>query len=367
MNPARVVVGISGGVDSAVTALLLKQAGHDVHGLFMRNWDKNDPQCRANDDRKDAMAVCAKLGIPLAVRDFSKEYRNKVFARFLDDSRAGLTPNPDILCNSEIKFDCLAGHAESLDAQYIATGHYARRDTVNGSHRLLRGLDANKDQSYFLHALNQTQLAHALFPLGELEKTEVRQLAEQHELRVAGKKDSTGICFIGERDFRQFLAEHLPLKHGDIVTTGGQKVGKHQGVAFYTLGQRGGLGIGGVKNHPDAPWYVVHKDEQRNLLVVDQDIQSPFMMSHSLTANEAHAIAGQFPAKQFRCHAQIRYRQAGQPCEVTVLDAQQVSVRFDEPQRAVTPGQSVVFYDDDHICLGGAVIRSHDAPTPQPF
>ena len=362
----RIVVGVSGGVDSSVAALLLRDAGYEVTGLFMQNWaDDGSGECRAEDDRRDAVAVCGALGIPIRFRDFSKEYWDGVFRHFLDEYAAGRTPNPDVLSNREIKFKYFLDAARELGADAIATGHYARVDHDGHGFRLLRAVDRSKDQSYFLHQLGQVQLAATHFPLGGLHKSEIRRIAAEHGLRTAGKKDSTGICFIGERDFRSFLAQYLPAREGEMRTPDGSRIGSHPGVFYFTLGQREGLNIGGVRGRPQAPWFVVAKDVERNILYVDQGHDSPWLQSHALRSEAAHWIAGSPPAARFACTAQTRYRQPDEACEVEVLDDGTVAVRFDRPQRAVTPGQSVVLYDGDH-CLGGAVIASTDAPFPTP-
>ena len=366
MSPApRIVVGMSGGVDSSVAALLLRDAGWDVTGLFMQNWaEDGSGECRAEDDRRDAVAVCGALGLPIRFRDFSKEYWDGVFRHFLDEYAAGRTPNPDVLCNREIKFKHFLDAARELGGEAIATGHYARVDAQGGMYRLLRALDRGKDQSYFLHQLGQAQLAATRFPLGELQKNEIRRIAAEHGLRTAGKKDSTGICFIGERDFRSFLAQYLPAKEGDMRTPDGVRIGKHPGVFYFTLGQREGLAIGGVRGRPQAPWFVVAKDVARNILYVDQGHDSPWLLSRTLRSEAAHWIAGSPPATRFSCTAQTRYRQPDEPCQVEVRDDGTLVVRFERPQRAVTPGQSVVLYDGD-LCLGGAVIAATDAPVPE--
>ena len=360
----RIVVGMSGGVDSSVAALLLRDAGHEVTGLFMDNWaDDGSGHCRADEDRRDAVAVCGRLGIPIHFRDFSREYWAGVFEHFLAEYAAGRTPNPDVLCNREIKFKHFLDAARELGAEAIATGHYARVEHVDGTYRLLRARDRGKDQSYFLHQLGQEQLAATRFPLGELHKDEVRRIAAEHGLQTAAKKDSTGICFIGERDFREFLGQYLPARDGEMRTPDGTRIGTHPGVFYYTLGQREGLQIGGVRGRPQAPWFVVAKDVGRNILYVDQGHDSPWLLSTQLRSEAAHWISGAPPARRFRCTAQTRYRQPDQACEVTVMDDGTLDVRFDRPQRAVTPGQSLVLYDGD-ACLGGAVILSTDAPIP---
>jgi len=361
MSAPRVVVGVSGGVDSSVAALLLRDAGEPLAGLFMQNWaDDGSGDCRAEDDRRDAVAVCGRLGVPLHFRDFSREYWEGVFAHFLAEYAAGRTPNPDVLCNREVKFKHFLDAALELGAERIATGHYARIERGAHGVRLLRARDAGKDQSYFLHQLGQAQLAATLFPLGDLHKDEVRRIAREAALPTHAKKDSTGICFIGERDFREFLSRYLPAKPGEIHDPQGRVVGEHPGVFYFTLGQREGLHIGGVRGRDAAPWYVVGKDVAGNVLVVDQGSDSPFLMSRTLRSEPAHWIAGNPPARRFTCNAQTRYRQREEPCEVVVEEDGGLSVRFDRPQRAVTPGQSLVLYSDAE-CLGGAVILSTDA------
>ncbi|ANJ67159.1 tRNA 2-thiouridine(34) synthase MnmA [Halothiobacillus diazotrophicus] len=350
----RVIVGLSGGVDSSVAALRLIEAGYQVEGLFMKNWEGDDDEeyCAAKADMLDALSVADKLGIEFHFVNFAQAYWDRVFAHFLSEYQAGRTPNPDILCNREIKFRAFLDHARTLGADYIATGHYARvsHDPV----RLLKGRDANKDQSYFLHALNREQLAATLFPVGELEKPVVRQLAEQAGFKTAKKKDSTGICFIGERRFTDFLKTYLPAQPGDIVTVDGVVIGAHQGLMYHTIGQRQGLGIGGLRNQGDEPWYVAGKNLTDNTLIVAQGQDHPALYASALRAEQVHWInpLEQFPA---RLTAKIRYRQPDQACTVAVVDEDRIEVRFDQPQRAITPGQSIVFYDGD-ICLGGAVI-----------
>jgi tRNA-specific 2-thiouridylase len=365
VNPeanADVIVGMSGGVDSSVAALLLVRGGTRVAGMFMQNWEEDDRDgpCRADADRKDALSVCARLGIPLHLRNFSPEYREQVFEQFLAGYRAGRTPNPDVLCNREIKFRTFLDHARALGAGRIATGHYARIDQADGRYRLLRARDRAKDQTYFLHALGQDALASTLFPLGDLEKPEVRRLAAEAGLSTHRKKDSTGICFIGERDFRAFLAGYIPARPGEMRTPDGVAVGEHAGVFYYTLGQRGGLGIGGRRDAAAEPWYVVGKDVASNVLYVAQGNMNHWLHSRRLAASAPTWIAGSPPATTFRCSAMVRYRQEQQACTVA-LDGATCHVRFDQPQRAVTPGQSIAFYDGE-VCLGGAVIERSDAP-----
>jgi len=372
MSAARVIVGMSGGVDSSVAALLLQRQGESIAGLFMQNWDDDaepgDPAaggaagCRAEDDRRDALGICGRLGIPFHARNFAREYWAGVFEHFLAEYRAGRTPNPDVLCNREIKFKTFLDEAHALGAECIATGHYAQVARREGRWCLLRGADAGKDQSYFLHQLGQDQLAATLFPIGHLPKPEVRRIAREAGLPTAAKKDSTGICFIGERDFREFLGRYLPARPGEIRDPAGNRVGEHQGVFYYTLGQREGLHIGGVRGRAQAPWFVVGKDVERNLLYVDQGHDSPWLQSRSLRTEAMHWISGEPPATRFSCTGQTRYRQADEDCEIEVHDDASVTVSFARPQRAVTPGQSLVLYDGD-ACLGGAVILQSDAPV----
>lgn len=352
-NPKRVVVGMSGGVDSSVTALLLKEQGYDVVGIFMKNWDDTDELgvCTATEDFEDVARVAEQIGIPYYSVNFEKEYWNKVFTYFLDEYKAGRTPNPDVMCNKEIKFKAFLNHALSLGADYVATGHYARVDRSTGKTKLLRGLDQGKDQTYFLNQLSEAQLDHVLFPLGELQKSEVRRLALEANLATATKKDSTGICFIGERDFKTFLSHYLPAQPGDIYSIDGEFKGRHDGLMHYTNGQRQGLGIGG----PGGPWFVCGKDLKRNILFVAAGAEHEALYSEGLMAVKANWINGEPFEKTFSCTAKFRYRQSDRPVTVHILEDHNVRVVFDEPERAVTPGQSVVFYDGE-ICLGGATI-----------
>lgn len=355
----HVIVGLSGGVDSSVAALLLQQQGYQVEGMFMKNWEEDDSEeyCSAAEDLADARSVSESLGLSLHAVNFSAEYWDRVFSHFLKEYEAGRTPNPDILCNREIKFKAFLEHAIGLGADYIATGHYARVDCKDGRYRLLKGRDAGKDQSYFLYTLGQSQLSRSLFPVGELEKNEVRRIAEQHQLVTYDKKDSTGICFIGERNFREFLSRYLPAQPGEIQTPEGLVIGHHSGLMYYTLGQRQGLGIGGVPGASDDPWYVVSKDMERNVLIAAQGHNHPLLFSQSLQASQLSWVDGAGPAAPYRCRAKTRYRQSDQACTITRMENGQCEVVFEEPQRAVTPGQSVVFYDDE-VCLGGGVIES---------
>lgn len=356
----KVIVGISGGVDSSVAALLLKHQDYQVEALFMKNWDEktDDGACLWEADVEDAMRVCDKLKIPLNTIDLSREYWDGVFTEFLEEYKAGRTPNPDILCNQEVKFRAFLDHALELGADKIATGHYAQVIRAHGKHHLYKGQDLNKDQSYFLCRLQQEQLARTIFPLGEMLKPAVRELASSAGLITHDKKDSTGICFIGERPFREFLSQYIPVERGEIVTTDDRIVGQHDGVYFYTLGQRQGLGIGGVKGASDDAWYVVAKDTDKNTLTVAQGHDNPLLFSSELTATNVQWITGECPELPLFCNAKTRYRQPDQGCEVLAGEAGTVDVHFSKPQRAVTPGQYVVFYDDDACCLGSAVIDS---------
>ncbi len=362
VTPApKVIVGMSGGVDSSVSALLLKQQGYQVEGLFMKNWDEDDgtEYCTAKADLADAEMVCERIGIKLHTANFAAEYWDNVFEHFLEEYKAGRTPNPDILCNREIKFKVFMEYARMLGGDLIATGHYVRRADRDGHAHLLKGLDPNKDQSYFLHAVGEAEFAKSLFPVGELEKPEVRRIAEEHGLVTHNKKDSTGICFIGERRFKDFLQQYLPAQPGEIQTPEGKVLGEHMGLMYHTIGQRQGLGIGGVKGANEEPWFVAQKDLTRNVLVVVQGTDHPLLYTNHLIAQQAHWINGAPPSSSFTCWAKTRYRQPDQKCVVTQMDDGTLDVSFEQPQRAVTPGQSVVFYSDD-ICLGGAVIESTD-------
>jgi tRNA-specific 2-thiouridylase len=352
----RVVLGLSGGVDSAVAAVLLKEDGYYVHALHMTNWEDDDGYCTAAEDLQDARRVCEQLDIPLHHANFAKQYRDQVFEYFLREYRAGRTPNPDVLCNREIKFGVFRDYAKRLGADLLATGHYARSGLVGGCGALFKGKDRGKDQSYFLHAVSAQALAESVFPLGELLKGEVRRIARDRGLPVHDKKDSTGICFIGERPFREFLATYIPANPGPMRTPEGDLMGEHQGLMYYTLGQRQGLMIGGHRDHGEEPWYVVGKDLADNALIVAQG-EHEMLFSNGLRATDASWIgfAPEGLARGLRCKAKIRYRQPDQDCVVTALGDNRLDVRFDEQQKAVAPGQFVVFYDGDR-CLGGAVI-----------
>ncbi|MEO7917433.1 MAG: tRNA 2-thiouridine(34) synthase MnmA [Dokdonella sp.] len=365
MAAQDILVGLSGGVDSSVAALRLKRDGRNIAGLFMTNWEEDERQgpCRAEADRKDAVAVAAKLAIAFHARNFSNEYWDQVFAHFLDEYRAGRTPNPDVLCNREIKFKTFLDTAQALGYSHIATGHYARVGRDGDGYTLCRGVDIDKDQTYFLYTLGQAQLASTLFPIGDLPKPEVRRIAREAGLPVHDKKDSTGICFIGERDFREFLGHYIPAQAGDILTPEGVRVGEHEGAMYYTLGQRNGLGVGGVRGMQAQPWYVVGKDVARNVVYAVQGNANDWLQSTWLASEPCSWVAGAESATKFRCTAKTRYRQPDQACTVMVKDSG-CEVRFDLPQRAVTPGQSVVFYDGE-ICLGGAVIAESNAPGSQ--
>jgi tRNA-specific 2-thiouridylase len=361
MPEGRVVVGMSGGVDSSVAAWLLKEQGWEVVGLFMKNWedDDDDEYCSTRQDWVDAASAADVIGIDIEAVNFAAEYRERVFAEFLREYSAGRTPNPDVLCNAEIKFKAFLDHAVRMGAQRIATGHYARVRTVgegdSARHELLRGLDPTKDQSYFLHRLTQEQLARAMFPIGHLEKREVRAIAERIGLGNAKKKDSTGICFIGERPFREFLNRYLPTRPGPILTEDGRSVGEHVGLAFYTLGQRKGIGLGGSRGGSGEPWYAARKDVAGNTLYVVQGHDHPWLMSRRLEADHAHWIAGEPPADDGTLGAKTRYRQADARCSLHWAIGDRFALGFDEPQWAATPGQSAVLYRGE-VCLGGGLI-----------
>ncbi|MDE3992418.1 tRNA 2-thiouridine(34) synthase MnmA [Glaesserella parasuis] len=355
----KVICGMSGGVDSSVSAFILQQQGYQVEGLFMKNWEEDDDTdyCTASADLADAQAVCDKLGIKLHKINFAAEYWDNVFEHFLAEYKAGRTPNPDILCNKEIKFKAFLEYAaEDLGTDFIATGHYVRRPPLEQQPKLLRGLDSNKDQSYFLYTLSEQQVAQSLFPVGDIEKPIVRAIAEDLGLATAKKKDSTGICFIGERKFKDFLARYLPAQAGEIKTVDGQVIGRHDGLMYHTLGQRKGLGIGGVKGASENAWYVVEKDLVNNVLIVAQGQDNSALLSSGLIASQLHWVDRQPIREKLRCTVKTRYRQADILCEIQPLDDETIRVIFDEPQIAVTPGQSAVFYQGE-VCLGGGIIE----------
>ena len=355
MSSKRVVIGLSGGVDSSVAALLLKEQGYEPIGLFLRNWHEEDEcgRCTADDDFADVRRVADKLGIDYYAEDFSEEYLDRVFKGFVEEYKKGRTPNPDVLCNREIKFDAFASFARTLGASYVATGHYADLSHEGGRHRLFRSRDENKDQTYFLNQVTEEQIANAIFPLGALEKGEVRAIAKKAGLPVWEKKDSTGICFIGERNFRAFLSQYIPMQKGEIVTTEGKVVGEHEGVFYYTLGQRKGLGVGGGGN--GEPWFVVAKDVLNNRLIVTQG-ETDLLYSSALTVDHFHFIADRLPEGESRVLARIRHRQPLQKA-TALVQGDRVQVTFDEAQRAVAEGQYCVLYDE-RVCLGGGVIEN---------
>ncbi|HEY7943697.1 MAG: tRNA 2-thiouridine(34) synthase MnmA [Burkholderiales bacterium] len=354
----RIVVGLSGGVDSSVAAWLLKRAGHEVVGVFMKNWedDDNDGYCTSRQDLVDAASVADVIGIELEAVNFAAEYRDRVFAQFLREYRAGRTPNPDVLCNSEIKFKAFLDHARALGAERIATGHYAQLTRGERGVGLRKAADTGKDQTYFLHQLTQVQLGSTLFPLGEIAKLDVRAIAREQGIPTFAKKDSTGICFIGERPFREFLARYLPREPGPIETAQGSVVGRHQGLAYYTLGQRQGLGVGGTRGGGDAPWFVAGKDRARNALIVVQGHDDPRLYADAIDTGPLHWISGTAPEGR-RLAAKIRYRMPDAPCRIEPVDRDRWRVRFDDPQWAPTPGQYLVLYEGD-ACLGGGVIEA---------
>ncbi|MED3642309.1 tRNA 2-thiouridine(34) synthase MnmA [Caldifermentibacillus hisashii] len=349
----RVVVGMSGGVDSSVAAYLLKQQGYDVIGVFMKNWDDTDEfgVCTATEDYEDVIRVCNQIGIPYYAVNFEKEYWDKVFTYFLDEYKAGRTPNPDVMCNKEIKFKAFLEHALKLGADYLATGHYAQVKFIDGEYKMLRGKDANKDQTYFLNQLSQEQISKVMFPIGHMDKKRVREIAKEAGLATATKKDSTGICFIGERNFKEFLSKYLPAQPGRMETLTGEMKGFHEGLMYYTIGQRHGLGIGGSGD----PWFVVGKDLERNVLLVGQGYDNDALYSDAIIATNVSWVSDKEKPAQFSCTAKFRYRQPDHGVTVTLLGNNTARVEFDEPIRAVTPGQAVVFYNGEE-CLGGGTI-----------
>ncbi|MEL4030426.1 MULTISPECIES: tRNA 2-thiouridine(34) synthase MnmA [Bacillaceae] len=349
----RVVVGMSGGVDSSVAAYLLKQQGYDVIGVFMKNWDDTDEfgVCTATEDYEDVIRVCNQIGIPYYAVNFEKEYWDKVFTYFLDEYKAGRTPNPDVMCNKEIKFKAFLEHALKLGADYLATGHYAQVKVIDGEYKMLRGKDTNKDQTYFLNQLSQEQISKVMFPIGHMDKKRVREIAKEAGLATATKKDSTGICFIGERNFKEFLSKYLPAQPGRMETLTGEMKGFHEGLMYYTIGQRHGLGIGGSGD----PWFVVGKDLERNVLLVGQGYDNDALYSDAIIATNVSWVSDKEKPAQFSCTAKFRYRQPDHGVTVTLLGNNTARVEFDEPIRAVTPGQAVVFYNGEE-CLGGGTI-----------
>ncbi len=357
MKKQRVIVGLSGGVDSSVAAWLLKQQGYDVIGLFMKNWEEEDTgtYCSSRQDFIDAASVADIIGIPLEVANFSTEYKERVFSLFLAEYQAGRTPNPDVLCNAEIKFKAFLDHAINLGADYIATGHYAQVRKINDSYQLLKGEDGTKDQSYFLYRLNQSQLSKTLFPVGNLYKRNVRKIAQEQKLPNFSKKDSTGICFIGERPFREFLKRYLPHEPGEIRTSEGKTVGEHIGLMYYTIGQRQGLGIGGVRNSSDKPWFVAGKNMTDNILIVVQGHDHTELLRSTLTAADLTWVSGKAPHCDWVYTAKTRYRQADAPCAIVRVNQAACQIDFAQSQWAVTPGQSVVVYESK-VCLGGGII-----------
>jgi tRNA-uridine 2-sulfurtransferase len=355
---AKVIVGMSGGVDSSVAAWLLKEQGYEVEGMFMKNWEQDDKDgyCAAADDLNDAKAVCDLLNIPLRTVNFAEDYLQRVFQHFLSEYEQGRTPNPDVLCNKEIKFNAFLNHALTLGADFIATGHYAKVKHEDGIGTLHKAKDREKDQTYFLNAVPPEALAKSLFPIGDYLKPKIREIAKSLQLPTHAKKDSTGICFIGEKRFKQFLQEYMLTKPGNMKTTMGDVIGKHDGLMFYTLGQRQGLGIGGMHNSSDDPWYVVDKDIETNTLIVAQGSQHPMLYAQGLISGPIHWLVKEPPALPLTCHAKTRYRQADQACLVSPKDNQHHVIMFSEPQRAITPGQYVVFYNRNQ-CIGGATIE----------
>lgn len=359
-SQTKVIVGMSGGVDSSVSAYLLQQQGYQVEGLFMKNWEEDDTDeyCAAAEDLEDAKAVCEKLGIKLHTINFATEYWDNVFEYFLAEYKAGRTPNPDIMCNKEIKFKAFLEFAcEDLDADYIATGHYVQREFRDNKWAMLRGLDDNKDQSYFLYTLSHEQVGRTLFPVGHIEKPRVREIAEEADLITHNKKDSTGICFIGERKFKDFLAQYLPAQPGNIESAEGEVIGKHDGLMYHTLGQRKGLRIGGLANSGEEPWYVVEKDLIRNVLIVGQGSDHPRLFSKGLIGNQLHLVSRDELSEPIKCTVKTRYRQKDVPCNLSPMANGEYLVMFDEQQSSVTPGQSVVFYQNE-VCLGGGIINT---------
>jgi len=358
-NKPEIIVGLSGGVDSSVSALLLLEQGKRIDGLFMKNWIdlEGDDECPIKQDLKDAKSVSETLNIPFHSENFAPEYWDNVFTHFLNEYKAGRTPNPDILCNKEVKFKVFLEHALNLGAEKIATGHYAHIEKTDDRYRLMRAADLNKDQTYFLYTLNQQQLSRSEFPLGKLLKPDVRAIANRAGFVTHNKKDSTGICFIGEKNFREFLSQFIPAQPGEMQTADGKLIGEHQGIMYYTLGQRKGLGIGGTNDGKEEPWFVVGKKIKENILIVEQGHNHPLLQSRKLVANDLHWTSGEIPPLPYQCTAKTRYRQADQKCTIQSYLNGEILVEFEDRQRAMTPGQSIVFYQDDE-CLGGGIINT---------
>ena len=352
----RVIVGMSGGVDSAVAASVLKEQGYNVEALFMKNWEEDSEYCTAEQDYNDALQVCDKLEVPLHTVNFVKEYWENVFEHFLEEYKVGRTPNPDILCNNEIKFKRFLDYAFELGADKIATGHYVRSEKKNGKVKLIKGADSKKDQSYFLHGLNQKQVSNSIFPIGGYVKSEIRKMAEELGFNNFKKKDSVGICFIGERKMKEFLKKYLPANPGEIITSKGESVGEHDGLMYYTIGQRKGLGVGGGHSDLDAPWYVIEKDLLNNQLIVAQGRNNSALYHKHLKASNLHWVLGS-PPKKDRFNAKVRYRANDVPCKINDMSNTNISIEFDQACFGIAPGQSIVFYDGE-VCLGGAVIDS---------
>jgi tRNA-uridine 2-sulfurtransferase len=362
MKKEKIVLGISGGVDSSVAALLLKKDGYDVYGVFMKNWDDKHAICSAEDDYADALSVCKKLNIPLKKIDYTAEYKDKVFKQFLDDHIHGLTPNPDVLCNKEIKFEVFQNYAKTIGATKIATGHYAIKKSVEETNYLKKADDLSKDQSYFLHQLGQKELKHTLFPLGKMLKKDVRNIAKEYSLINFDKKDSTGICFIGERKYNDFVEQFLSVNKGEIQSLDGEILGNHNGHIYFTIGQRKGLGIGARKSSNDKPWYVAKKDIDKNIIIVVQGENHPALFSQEIIVNDINWINASPNSFPIECFAKVRYRDQDKLCSIFLLDNGSYLIKFNSKEKAITPGQSIVFYDKKNYCLGGGIIFKRDIP-----
>ncbi len=362
MKKGKIVLGMSGGVDSSVAALLLQKDGYDVEGVFMKNWDDKHAICSAEDDYADALSVSKKLNIPLHKIDYTKSYKNKVFKQFLDDHLEGLTPNPDVLCNKEIKFEVFQKYAKKLNANKIATGHYAKKTIINSINYLEKATDQSKDQSYFLYQLGQKELKNAIFPLGEIQKKEVRKIAKQNGLINHNKKDSTGICFIGERKYNDFVGQYIDTKKGEIISIDGDVLGTHNGHIYFTIGQRKGLGIGARLSAADKPWYVVKKDIKKNIVFVAQGKNHPALFSKKIIVNNINWISQKPTHFPKQLYAKVRYRDNDKACSVFCLNQNSYLVKFKAKQKAITPGQSIVFYNKNNICVGGGIISKRDIP-----